>query len=416
MAGIGVFITMNRTISYLIMSLLLAACSAQITPVPSQPNTTQPPPAPMAAPAGSIIARLTFFAGEVLFEPPALNPPVVMQAIAQGTAMQLGTNGLATVTCINNRVYQLAGQGRYLVTTQSCDNGLSLPSSACALGTSGTVCDIAGSKVIVAPDRTKEGDYGSIPVILSPRNSSLMELTPMIEWVDVGEASEYELSLSGPGSFDDLVLASDELVCRDEPLTAPNRVCSASWPLAWALQPGKRYFLTVSARTGIASPLRESENSALRTLDEATVEQVQADVEKIEALNLDAATTDLLLAGLYAQNALYAQAIPLYEQIVSQQPAPALYNTLGDGYRLVDLQRHAAQAYMETLRLLDEGIDDPVARAAAEYGLGQVEFSRLNYEEAEKHFAKAVELYAQGGSEAELQAAQDALEETQARL
>jgi hypothetical protein len=48
--------------------------------------------------------------------------------------------------------------------------------------------------------------------------------------------------------------------------------------------------------------------------------------------------------------------------------------------------------------------------------MGQVERSRMNFVEAEKHFASAVELYGAIDAPEELQAAQAALDETRTHL
>jgi tetratricopeptide (TPR) repeat protein len=133
-------------------------------------------------------------------------------------------------------------------------------------------------------------------------------------------------------------------------------------------------------------------------------------------LQLDTVTTDLLLAGLYASADIVAEAIPRYERVLESQPTPALYNTLGDSYRAVDLQRYAFLAYQAALALLAQGTNDPAVEAAAEFGMGQVERSRMNFVQAEQHFARAVELYTQIGAQDELLSAQSALEETRRHI
>jgi tetratricopeptide (TPR) repeat protein len=174
--------------------------------------------------------------------------------------------------------------------------------------------------------------------------------------------------------------------------------------------------MTISARTGIADALRDSEKSTLRTLALDAAAQVQNEVAALGALKLDAVTMDLLVAGLYAEVRLVDEAITRYERVVALQPTAVVYNTLGDCYRAVDLQRYAFLSYQQALELLDYGEDDPGVRAAAEFGKGQVERSRMNFAEAAAHFARALEIYSQIGAQAELQASQKALDETREHL
>jgi len=116
------------------------------------------------------------------------------------------------------------------------------------------------------------------------------------------------------------------------------------------------------------------------------------------------------------KNELYAQAIATYEPMLVTQPASVLHVTLGDLYREIDLQRYAFAAYQAALVLLNAGEDDLAVRAAAEFGMGQVEYSRGNFKEAEQHYEKAIALYLNIDAPTELQAVQQALVETKERL
>jgi hypothetical protein len=129
------------------------------------------------------------------------------------------------------------------------------------------------------------------------------------------------------------------------------------------LEPSERYFLIIAARMSIASPLRRSESSSLDVLPAENPALVDADVEAIRALDLDPVTENLLLAGLFAENELYAAAIDAYHAVLAVQPAPVVAVTLGGMYRNVDPQRFAFNAYAEALRLLDAGPDDPAVRS-----------------------------------------------------
>jgi tetratricopeptide (TPR) repeat protein len=222
----------------------------------------------------------------------------------------------------------------------------------------------------------------------------------------VSDAIEYVLELSGIGSFPDITLEAGEIACTEDARGLSGPVCSAVWPVEWSLAQGKPYFLTVNARMSLASPLRSSEKSSLRTLDAERAATIKDEVAAVEMLKLSDGANDLLLAGIYAEAGLYAQAIPLMQSLLAIQPTPVLHISLGDAYRATDLQRYAFFAYQDALALLDhevdQGKDDPAVRAAAAFGLGQVEYNRLNNDQAQIHFSQAVELLTPLGATEEL--------------
>ncbi|MCB0112316.1 MAG: hypothetical protein KDE53_40610, partial [Caldilineaceae bacterium] len=190
---------------------------------------------------------------------------------------------------------------------------------------------------------------------------------------------------------------------------------TAPWPADWQLDPDQRYFLTVSARTGIAAPLRESEVSSLRTLVATDLESVQATSAAIDALGLDPVTQNLLRAGRFREAGLAAQAIAAYEAAYIAQPTPEVAIALGDLYLDAELQRFAFLAYQAALDLPATEAN-PAKQAAAEFGIGLVYFNRGNYAEAEPHLATAFELYQTVDAENERTDVEAALAATRERL
>jgi tetratricopeptide (TPR) repeat protein len=371
---------------------------------------------------------VTFVEGDVVLELPPLPrrgsasdgdlrqasaPARSFHLLRPETIVRLAANSRATVVCFNNRALSLLGPLVARITGQRCQSGTLLPANASGRvkPDAGRIRSAGGSLALEGEAREKEGDYGRIPIILSPRNTSLLEPAPALEWVEVPGAIEYVAHLSGRTAFKDLTLDAQELTCADDPRTAPGRVCSAPWPAAeWRLAPAQEYFLTVAARLNVASDLRPAEGSRLELLAAETSAGVRAEVAAIQALELDPVTSDLLLAGLYAEHKLYGQAISAYESALATQPAAVLYVTLGDLYRQIELYRFAFNAYRKALALLAGGEEDPAVAAAAEFGLGQVYYAYAgNYAEAKSHYAEAVRLYEQLGAAEELKAAQEGL-------
>jgi len=382
--------------------VLLAACKP-VNPPPTAQTAQREPMAVIVALSGKV--HLTNAADQN----GAARP---FQVLFPGNLLQLSPNAKADIVCFQERILSLAGPVDQEINDQSCASGAPLPANIAQLvkPDAGRILLLEGSLALEEQAREKETDYGNLPIILSPRNTSLLDLKPTVQWVAVEGAIEYQFSLSGLAAFDDLALGTEKVTCTPTPDATGSRVCTIPWPDSWTLEPGQRYFLTINALTGIAAPLRPSTASALRTLTAEEVQAVQTEETGIQALAVDTTTQTTLLVGLYAQHELYAEAIPAYEEVLTTQPAPILYLALGDLYRAVDLQRYAFNVYQQALDLLGQAKDDLAVRAASEFGMGQVEYSRGQFAAAEPYFQRAVEIYVQTDTMRELKAAQEAYE------
>lgn len=424
-------------VCYLLLLSLLFGCflprPAEPTPVLAPTSvSSETPTAARGIDNPAAIAVLTYVVGEVLVDEPityrrsvGLMRPVpaeiqatAFQELREGSTLRAAANAMATIVCYGEQAYQVAGGTETVVNSTTCGSGVPLPPGSVpyVAPTRGRLIDNDGSAIIEGETREREADYGQLPIIVSPRNSTLFAQAPTISWVEVSSALEYVLSLSGLAPFEEVTIAANDVACVADERTAPNRICSTAWPTAWQLDPAQRYFLTVAARTGIAAPLRESEPSALRTLAVADAEQLQATLAAIEALNLDLLTQNLLMAGRFREAGLIAQAIAAYEAAYGIQTTPEVAIALGDLYLAVDLQRFAFLAYQSALdQLTATGRADKAIEAAAGFGIGLVYYSRGNYAEAELHLRKAIALYAAIGATEEQAHAQIALEAAQKR-
>lgn len=392
-------------------------CEQPVTLHPTAPPGQHPPAA--ATPIDTaFVATLTFVEGEVYVDN-AAQPASPFTPLRNGATVETRGDSRATVVYYSGQVQQTSGNRVVHVAAGACHNCAPAPvASARTIGPGPACVWIEESCRLRGDTLEAEADYGNAPVILNPRNTNLMTLNPMLEWVGVSDAVGYELRLSHATPFPSVVLAADALPCAPQPWTEPHPVCAASWPAQWPLAPGETYFVEVSARTGIALPPITSEKIRITTLPADRAEAVMAEVEDTRSLSLDAITENTLLAGLFLANQLWSEAIPAYRQTsaAAGDSAAQLFVRLGDSYRAIDLQRFAYLAYAEALRLLDHGPDNPLLRANAEFGQGQVEYNRRNYAAAIHHFEQAVALYNQAGSEEGLAAAQDGLAKATERL
>jgi tetratricopeptide (TPR) repeat protein len=133
-------------------------------------------------------------------------------------------------------------------------------------------------------------------------------------------------------------------------------------------------------------------------MDQKKTEEI---LDQIASLPLGRADQLLLTAGIYAQAGLYAYAIVTYGEALELQNFPEARVTLGDLYSSVGLIMLAESEYRQALA----GASDPVARAAAEFGLGQVAYCRKLFSEARAHFERSQKLYASVGLLAEAEEA-----------
>jgi hypothetical protein len=291
-------------------SQTLTTAAPSVTPSPAPPKTANATPggadltALLSQVRGDVTVVETSGAGEQTARP--VRP---MQVLAAGATVRVPGGAQAGLICSTERWIDLAGPSDWQLAEAACAGGRDLPAGTfkSMAPKAGRILfgDIVEMQTVESQTKEKQDDYGRIPVILSPRNTSLLELVPELRWAEVSGAIEYVLSLSGMKGFEDITLNAAELKCVDDPLAAPNRICSLPWPASqWPLEPGQRYFLTVAARTGVAEDLRPSEKSALRTLAGDAAGDVQAAVAEVEGLGLDAVTQDLRLASLYAEHSL----------------------------------------------------------------------------------------------------------------
>lgn len=316
-----------------------------------------------------------------------------LQTVGAGDEIRVPAGAGARLVCSNDREISLLRATDIRFTKDLClRNGKPLPPGTYRklAPVGGRFRSVKGWNVLERNTRgTEDEDFG-VPVLLSPRNTGLCDVRPEIVWTPVQGATEYEIELVGPHPFRQRVDAS-KLSC-DRDGWGEAGVCVLPWPeKAQELPAGEPVFLRVGARRGLASPLRtEEEPSRIQRLAGEQVEEVLLSLEKLEELPVECAARRLLEAGVYAQAGLFSEAVAAYRKALSRQEAPEGRITLGDVYLAIGLQVRADQSYREALA----GSPEPAVRAAAEFGLGKIEYARGSYGRALEHFRTARDLYA----------------------
>jgi len=242
---------------------------------------------------------------------------------------------------------------------------------------------------------------GNLPVVLSPRNTRLVERRPAIRWQAVQGAEDYEVVVSGP---------------QGELWRATTQETELPYPDAQpALEAGASCLIQVTARTGPTGQPRPSETVLVTVLSAAEADQVRQFETQIEALGLSVESARFFLATYYADLELYDAAITELVSLAEEIPSPLAHRLLGDVYLAIGLDGQAAQSYQEALRLAQEQ-GNRLVQAEAEVGLGQVEFARKIFELALSHFRAALMLYQELGLEDNAEAVAKLVADTETRL
>ncbi len=368
------------------------------------------------------LAILTRFSGEVAVErrdgeEVAATP---LMALSDGDRVKLSGAARATVVCRDDRALEFDRSQR--MTDELCAQGTELPAGSFAIvePRGGRIQPVAGSYEPASRTRELPEHYEQYPVVLSPRHTALLESRPQLQWTEVPGAVDYRIQWSGPG-FPAFATSRKELRCRKQDLLdGLVTICSMDWPPdAPRLQEGGVYALTVGAWLEHEQQPRVAEETTpnrIRILDSQRAGELRLVVDRTRSLSLtppiDEATRLLVLAGHHLQDQVYAEAIPVYRQAVDLQPSAKVYTTLGDAYRVIQLYRFAAESYKQALRLADGDAD----RAAAEFGLGHVDYKWRRFREAEGRFQLAQEIYVRLDLEEEADAAKKSAELARRRI
>jgi len=181
---------------------------------------------------------------------------------------------------------------------------------------------------------------GSSPILLSPRKTKLLSPYPTIRWTPVKGATTYHVSIRGLhfSWTSDSTIATTLVYSDKTPRLKPG------------LEPGGDYKVTVVADgRGISDePGFGLGFSIIGTKEKDIVFQER---RQIEHFNLPDGPTRFLIAHLYANHGLNAEAIDLLEEISQTFKVAAAKRLQGDLYMKVGLPRQAEAAYLASLDL-----------------------------------------------------------------
>jgi len=184
---------------------------------------------------------------------------------------------------------------------------------------------------------------GLMPVVVSPRKTKLLSSHPTLRWTPVTGATTYRVTVRSQNLYwQTIVSKATQVVYPD---AAPR------------LEPGVDYKLIVEANDKSSSdyPGLGLGFSLLLSKDRKTVLEGQKQIEKLQ---LPEGPTQFLVAHLYTEYGLYAEAIERLEGISDKFGVAAVRRLLGDLYMNIGLARQAEADYLNSLELSKSENDD----------------------------------------------------------
>jgi hypothetical protein len=328
------------------------------------------------------------------------------QVIRHGEIVHVPAGAQLELICSTDTLVSLKGPVDWPLDAPACGRGLALPESSYQNSAPHAGRLLSRKGVLLLEFETRTWGWGLGPVLLSPRNTAVMNPRPSLVWTRVPDAVEYEIALRGPVAASIRVAAGDLRCGRDLAPWHDLEVCSWSPSERWpSLEPEKFVSLRLGDRQTLTAPFRQaSEVYELRLLPVNEQNAVQENLREIATLSIDSATRLLLTAGVYVQGGLYSDAITTYDEALRAQEVPEARVTLGDLYLASGLTNLANHEYRRVLA----GAPTPPVQAAAELGLGYVAYFRKRFGDARDHFERARATYAALGLSAEAENARAA--------
>jgi hypothetical protein len=271
----------------------------------------------------------------------------------------LGKGGKAMILCQNARVVALNQAGTFEVAK---------------------ICKVTGRSVLkpLNQDRidTRPLMDLTIPYIISPRNTAVIEAQPLLRWNPVTGSKKYQVTVTGPEVNWETTVSETQV-----------KYGGSSMPL----KPGIRYRVTVTAENGESS--QKNGVTGFSRLEDELVQQVQADIMTVQQQDLSEEAKVLAIAHIERSNNLNAGAIDRLEQWLSQgNRSAAVYQLLGDLYWQVGLPGLARERYVAGLELIQKS-QDFVQQAEFLVSLGQVDRASDRLKDAISWMERAQEVY-----------------------
>jgi len=224
-----------------------------------------------------------------------------------------------------------------------------------------------------------EQDEG-VPHVVRPRDTALLSDRPQLQWRPLPGIDSYTVTLISDDGQDrpPVVASGGEL----------------EWPAGWPpLEPRATYVLVVEG-DGVRSDQGNEEHAGLGfwLLSAADAEVVRALESRLRAQPLSPTAADLLVAELYFNHDLRAEATQLLEGLIASDGAASVWLALGQANLEAGLTREALAA-LEQAESAAKVSGQRDIEAAARVGLGLAARLEDDGATAETHLQAARALY-----------------------
>ncbi|MBW4493431.1 MAG: tetratricopeptide repeat protein [Oscillatoria princeps RMCB-10] len=207
----------------------------------------------------------------------------------------------------------------------------------------------------------------SIPFIISPRNTWLLNSKPALRWNPVSGATRYTVRIEDEGG---------QTIWKTEtPLT---EIIYDGKPLSSEVS----YLVIVETDKGASSENEKLRDLGFRLLNPDKAHKARSAVELLAKQKLTDDAAALAQAHVYLKYQLRAEAIDTLERAAAKESKTgALYQLLGDLYDFIGLNRLAESRYQRAVELA-KSASDLQALATVQAALGEVYATRGDTEKA----------------------------------
>ncbi|MDM8526704.1 tetratricopeptide repeat protein [Anaerolineales bacterium HSG24] len=353
----------NILITCFLLIIPLLACGGNPTPTTSPRAIATPTNTPIStpitelAPGVNLLVNLT---GEATLKRAGwsdYHPTGFGMVLERGDLLKLSSGAEAQVLCDELTLWSVPSGA-----PAGLNNGCPQPPEPALIRFGGKI------------GGTRGGDE-SIPYIISPRNTTILDEKPLLQWYPHDPNATYTIRISGIKDWKKEGVTGNQLQ-YDGPI----------------LKAGQSYLLIVETDDRVISSQDEGGiERNFKLITETKRLELQSQVNEIRTLKLTSPAEALILAHLYAGHDVFSEAIDMLETAITNgQTDPIFYYTLAELYRESGLYLLALPHYETTLQLAQDNLE---LRAEAHAGLGEVYIALGDGAMAKEQLTKACEGY-----------------------
>jgi hypothetical protein len=339
-----------------------------------------------------------------------------LQVLRSGDALHIPQGAHVGFMCSTDRWIVLTGKTECRLDANLCARGKPFPPGTyrSLAPEAGRLRSVRGAMVLERGIRGVDSEKLTGPVLLYPRNTSILDGRPTLRWTRIEDTTEYLIDVRGDVSFQRR-LDANEVPCSPSPEVDGAEVCSVPYPdSAPELPSGGGVTLSIMTRQGFSSSWRgDSSAVSVRRLPAEHAAEIRAQLDALRKIELGDFWRRLLAADLQLNEGLIADALSTYREALELQDLPEIRVTLGDVYLELGLLSLAEKSYRVASDA--EGRSLRVA-ATAMLGFGWIESARGGFKRASQYFDAARTLYSIEGLAEEASVAEGAAAEARTKM